>query len=246
MIHARRFLVVAVVLLFAFSAARAGDFANLNFIGFSKDGKYLAFEEYGVQDGSGFPYSNIYFVDVAKNSFASPAISVKLENETASEQLARSRAKVRAVVTLKKLRIIERNTGTLVVSRLLTDAGINNHLSGEPGKNQTINFAELIGSMYRLGDYDLVLKPVAVKPKECDYSDQAVYKFELSLKDKMEDKITILQKDATLPSSRACPIDYAMQHVYLYENAIAVFVNTYHIGFEGPDMRYMVVTGKYK
>jgi predicted secreted protein len=246
MIHARRFLVVAVVLLFAVSAARAGDFANLNFLGFSKDAKYLAFEEYGVQDGSGFPYSNIYFVDVAKNSFASAPIIVRLENETSSEQQARSRAKVRAAVTLKKLRIIERNTGTLVVSRLLTDAGINSHLSDEPGKNQTINFAELIGSMYRRGDYDLVLKPVAVKPKECDYSDQTVYKFELSLKDNMEDKVIVLQKDATLPSSRACPIDYAMQHVYIYENAIAVFVNTYHIGFEGPDMRYMVVTGKYK
>jgi hypothetical protein len=38
--------------------AQAGDAAKLDILGFSKDGGVFAFEEYGVQDGSGFPYAN--------------------------------------------------------------------------------------------------------------------------------------------------------------------------------------------
>ena len=44
--------------------ALAGDRALFQPIGFSADGRYFAFEEYGVQDGSGFPYSNTYILDL--------------------------------------------------------------------------------------------------------------------------------------------------------------------------------------
>ena len=44
-------------------SAAAGDTASLSVLGYSPDGKVFAFEEYGIFDGSGFPYSNIYFID---------------------------------------------------------------------------------------------------------------------------------------------------------------------------------------
>lgn len=223
---------------------KAGDFATLNFIGFSKDGRYLAFEEYGTQDGSGFPYANIYVIDVAKNSFASPSVAIRLEQETATEQMARARAKLRAAAALKRFRIVAGNTGTLLVSRLLTD--ITAYDRKDPGDERKINFAEVIGSMYREGDYDLILKSSNAEVKDCTYLDDPPRKLELLLKDNNADKTLVLQKDPSLPASRGCPMSYEMQRVYVYQNFIAVFLNTYHMGFEGPDMRYMVVTGKYK
>jgi len=244
--HARCALLAAIVLLLASLGASAGDFATLNFIGFSKDGRYLAFEEHGTHDGSGFPYSDFYFLDVVKNSFAAAPVRVRIENEAATERQARNRARIKATPLLRKFRIAERNTGQMVVSRLLTDVAVNNFLSADPDKTQTVNFAEIIGSMYRLGDYDLILKPTEIRNKDCDYSDRPIYKLQLSLKEKEQNKSITLQNDNALPSSRACPIHYAIQYVYLYENNIAVFLNTYHIGFEGPDMRYMAVTGKFK
>ena len=84
-----RFSLALVVFLICITTARAGDFANLNFIGFSKDGRYLAFEEYGIQDGSGWAYSNFYFVDVAKNVYAAPSITIRIENDYATERQAR-------------------------------------------------------------------------------------------------------------------------------------------------------------
>ena len=242
-----RTVLLAVVILVSLSTqALAGDYATLNFIGFSKDGKYLAFEEYGSQDGSGFPYSNIYFVDVVKNSFAAPQINITLQNETASEQQARSRAKLRAAASLRRFKIVNGNTGTMIISRVHNDLAVNNFLSSEPEKTETINFAEIVGSMYRQGNYDLILRPIEHKSKECEYAYQTVYKFELTLKDKTDGDTVVLQRDTKLPASRSCPIDYAMQYAYLYDSYIVVFVSTYSIGFEGPDMRYMAVTGTFK
>ncbi|MBN9059609.1 MAG: DUF2259 domain-containing protein, partial [Rhizobiales bacterium] len=47
------------------TAAMAGDFAERSILGFSPDGGRFAFEEFGIQDGSGFPYSNIFVLDTA-------------------------------------------------------------------------------------------------------------------------------------------------------------------------------------
>ncbi|HVF31349.1 MAG TPA: DUF2259 domain-containing protein [Pyrinomonadaceae bacterium] len=244
----RRSVLVAVVAAFLCVSIQAGDFATLNFIGFSKNGRYLAFEEYGTHDGSGFPYSNIYFVDVVKNAYAATPVRVRLESETATERLARSRAKLGSTAALKKFGIVAGNYGTLVVSRVLTDVSGNHFLSKDPGDDQTINFAEIIGSMYRRGNYDLKLKSIVTKTKECAYTadDYKVYMLDLSIYDREQQKTIALQKDASLPSARGCPVNYAIQHVYLHEDHVAVFLNTYHMGFEGPDMRYMVVTGRIK
>lgn len=242
-------LSAALVLLLASLTATAGDFAALKFIGFSKDGRYLAFEEYGTQDGSGYPYSNIYFVDVAKNAFAVKGIYTRFENEFATEAQARRKSKLAAAASMRKLRIVAGNIGTMVVSRMLTDTSVNNFLAAEANKPQTVNFAEVIGSMYRAGDFDLILTPTEVKGiKACAYADDyvSIFKLNLSLKNEEQNKTVVLQNDASLPPSRGCPIHYAIQYVYLYEDKIAVFLNKYEVGFEGPDMRYMVVTGRYK
>ena len=63
-------------------AARAGDVAELEILGFTKDGGVFAFEEYGVADGSGFPYANRYYIDTATDTFLSGTpIRVRLDNE---------------------------------------------------------------------------------------------------------------------------------------------------------------------
>jgi predicted secreted protein len=241
--QAKLFVLAALVILMFGSIVRAGDYATLNFIGFSQDGKYLAFEQYGVQDESGFPYSSYYFIDVAKNAFAVPPVQVRIDNELATQKQARTRAKLRSAATLRRLRIVSGNTGQLTVARMLTDLSLEHPGSGKP---QRVNFAEIVDSMYRSGNYELVLNPVEVKVKTCQHTDQPIYKFDLSLRDKDADKTVILQKDGPKPLSDFCLSEFAIQFVYLYKENIAVFLNIYDPGFEGPDMRYLVVTGKYK
>lgn len=236
--------------LFIFLSANvfAGDYAHLNFIGFSKDGKYIAFEEYGTQDGSGFPYSNIYIIDVAKNSYAVAPVRTRIDNENATEAQARAKAKLNTAANLRRFAIVAGNTGDLVVSRLLTDLAMTEEpLKGEFGKPQKINFTDYRESNYFADEYSLKLTPSEVKGGKCDaYADSPIYKFTLVFKNEKSEIEKILQRDANLPDSRSCPIDYSIQNVYVYQGKIAVFLNVFTIGFEGPDMRYLAVTGNYK
>jgi predicted secreted protein len=238
-------LLIGVVLSFLAVGVRAGDYARLNFIGFSKSGKYLAFEEYGVQDGSGFPYSAFYVVNVETNSYAAGPFESMLESETATQLQVRTSARRKAAAALRKFGIVERNTGSLVISRLFTDLTVQ-RLDDPETKIKKIKFAEFVDSMYTEGDYDLTLDLVEQKTKACEIEELPVYKIALTLKDNKADTTTVLQKDATLPPSRGCPIGYDMQYVYLYKNNIVVFLNYLSTGFEGPDLRYIAVTGKYK
>ena len=48
----------------------AADAAERAILGFSPDGRWFAFEEYGVQDGSGAPYANIYVIDLDMDRWA--------------------------------------------------------------------------------------------------------------------------------------------------------------------------------
>ena len=72
-------------------------------------------------------------------------------------------------------------------------------------------------------------------------------RFDLTLKDNTHHRelpIQVLQKDgAAFPKSRNCPYGYHIEQVYFYKNRVAVFMNIFSQGFEGPDMRYMAVTG---
>lgn len=232
----------AAILLFAANCF-AGDYATLNFIGFSEDGRYLAFEEYGTLDGSGFPYSNIYFINVAKNAYAAPRVAVMIEKETAVESTARKRASVLAAKKLRQLRIVKGNPGKLVVSHLLTDLTFNSETNSP---SNFIRFAEEIGSMYRRGDHELSLTQAPIKTKDCGFEDDETKLLEIKLTNKDDDTHKSLQKDTSLPPSRGCPLDYRMQDVYLYKDLIAVFVGVFTRGFEGPDMRFMAVTGTLK
>ena len=239
-------LISFLILAFLPKGAFAGDYASLNFIGFSNDGKYLAFEEYGWQDGSGFPYSNYFFVDVAKNVFAAPPVRKLIEKENVTENSIRSAAKKAAAANLKKFKIVQGNVGKLVVARLLTDLDAFKLAPGGEVKDQTVRFTDEISSNYFENEFELSLKTSEVKIKECEYNYEPVLKFELMLKNLRSDLASTLQNDKSLPASRNCPHTYSIQNVYLYQNKIAVFMNVYTMGFEGPDMRYMVVSGEYR
>lgn len=78
------------------SPVLAGDIASLQTIGFSADGRIFAFEEYGVQDGSGFPYSNIYVIDTRTDRFiAGTPIRQRIEDESASLGTVRAQSQGR-------------------------------------------------------------------------------------------------------------------------------------------------------
>lgn len=64
---------------FTGSTANAGTHLSHSVIGFSADGRFLAFTRSGVQDGSGMPYCEVYIVNVEANTWGADSFSSSIE-----------------------------------------------------------------------------------------------------------------------------------------------------------------------
>ena len=81
------------LLMLVSSPTFAGDYANLRFLGFSQDGNYLAFEEWGEADGIGGMYAKTYVVNTVKNDFAIKPLTFREDSEKPAAAAKISRKK---------------------------------------------------------------------------------------------------------------------------------------------------------
>ena len=218
--------------------ARAGDHALIDVIGYSEDLRYLAFEEFGLQDGSGFAYSSLYVVDLVEDKWVSgtPWREVGADEDV---PLAKVRERVAAVAKGKLDALAV--TMPAQVAAMMGDGVLDPKPSmrfgypayGLPGQTE--------------GDFTLALETFDVPaPAGCDPELAGETKgFALTLTGDGAPR-EIHRDKGTQPKSRGCAMDYALYAVifpYLgggLENAVAI-VATYPRGFEGPDRRFLVV-----
>ena len=233
---------IILITIFFFSSLFAGDAAELDFIGFSDDGNYLAFEQYGFMDGSGFPYSEIIMVNVPENSFAYSAVTHYGEDEEMTLSVLRDNAMFDAQSKIDALGIISGNTGDHVICHPTSD------IDADP---KYVRFYERSGGVPGLSgfrEYGLTLNELEVATGDDVYGFGPPKMLELVLSTPGTDDIIVLQRDTKLPKRRSSVLSYRISDVYIYHYAdqqyIAVFINYSMPGFEGPDMRFMVVTGK--
>lgn len=231
-----RLVVSLALLLGGAGTALAGDRALLELIGFSADSRHFAFEEYGVQDGSGFPYSTIYVLDLAADAWvAGTPVRVRLDDETAALATARATAATQAAELLDSLAI---DTPADVVA-LNGDGELTDPATlvfGQPG------FAPNAVT----GAYVLRLETFpAASPTPCaDYAGTEPLGLALSLTG--PDGAREIFRDATLPASRGCPLAYRLYGVVAPPAAAppaayVAIVATYPFGFEGPDRRFIAI-----
>ena len=75
-------------------------------LGYSNDGSHFAFEQYGIQDGSGFPFAEIFIVDLVNDAWVSGTpIEVRIDDESASLADAREQAMDQARPKLDALNV---------------------------------------------------------------------------------------------------------------------------------------------
>jgi len=234
-----RILVILFSLIFSFSFSVAGDFSKVRSIGFSADGKYYAFEQYGVQDGSGFPYAEIFIINTERDSWVKGTpLRMKVQNESASLwRDVRLPLRNKAAPFLQKLGI--NKPGELLVYNPTTE------LSGDSHKVAfTLSALNPISSF----SYDLKMSLFPVPMPECVRGMAEPMGFSLSLKRYSGGGNRILHKDSAykrLPKSRGCATDYRITHVIFYSaknrdvliNLVEVFSN----GFEGEDGRFIAI-----
>ncbi|MEP0320675.1 DUF2259 domain-containing protein [Bauldia litoralis] len=233
-------LLVLLALILTPATALAADNAESAMLGFSPDGRYVAFEQYGVKDGSGFPYSAIYLIDTATDQWVSGTpISVTREDETATLAATRAEAKARALpfLTARQIGV----DGATLVSNPLTETSADPHFVSF----QPFHF----GLPSSQPDYRLHLAEYPLPAPDCPDLElgKPFQGFRLTLTTP-DGATRTLASDTQIPKSRRCPFNYAISEVVLYrppvgEPVIVVLVSVFSFGFEGFDRRFLAVTG---
>jgi len=225
-----------VVTALSCATAFAGDYAAREILGFSPDGGTFAFEEYGVQDGSGFPYSNIYVIDTGDDSWvAGTPIRILTHSEMAPLDKTRAEARSRAQPILAARQVGV--PGNHVASNPPTE------LSADP--NRVIFLPRIVTPMGGAA-YDLALSEIELPADNCPDMGRPFYGFRMTLTT-AEGGTHTLAEDTAIPSSRHCPLGYAISDVLTYyppngRPVLAVILSVYNVGFEGPDRRFLAVT----
>ncbi|WP_376704623.1 DUF2259 domain-containing protein [Mesorhizobium sp. ISC25] len=234
------FAVCLLAPLATLAAARAGDVAELEILGFSRDGGVFAFEEYGVQDGSGFPYANRYYIDTADDSFlkGSP-IRVRLDDENAAVDAARLQARQKGEAIVSQ--------AELTANRGIT-AGLNpvTELSADPFR-MVVNPRPIFSPVD--DPLEFRLDQIGMNDTERCQSQGEINGFRLlRIEAKDGGQTRIIHEDKSIPQSRGCPNGYQIGAVQTFSldslGAYAVLIAVRQYGFEGPDYRWIAVTGR--
>lgn len=222
--------------------AQAADRALLNMLGYSADGSKFAFEEFGVQDGSGFAFSSIYVVDLVNDkwTYGTP-FEVVADVEETSLGAVRAEAMDKAHDKLDEYGI-----GVPVQVLMMIGDGVANDRANRahwstpsccgPGQVQADAF-------------DLTLEMRGIGSDEPYCQDMSAVGFNLYYQDETGRRPLHLDGDK-LPKSRGCTLDYGIYAVVqpfseIYTEGFTArrvaIIASYPFGFEGVDRRFLAV-----
>jgi predicted secreted protein len=228
------------------SLAHAADGAKFRAIGFSKDSRYFAFEQYGVQDGSGFAYTDIFMLDLSNDSWVKGSpITVLVEEEAQSVRMARAKAKLLAADGLKTLAI--EIDAELLAANPFTE--VSKDKSSMTFHDHFNNSMGIYGDSENQGTWDLMVSNTKVPlPAGCE-DDMGIVGFKLVLKNNKSGATALLHDDKTIPKSRFCPVGYDVEAIVQPvggsdSGQMVAIIGVSRRGFEGADRRFLAVPFK--
>ena len=234
------FSAIVLVLMTAF-AASAGDVAEMRPIGFSPDGRFFAFEQFGEQDGSGFAYAEIQVIDTETDSYVpGTPVSVLIRREEASVGEAR-RESLKQAKTILDIRKIGDDPGFLVALAPIGELSEKRH---------ELRYQAFPTFYVSDGIHRLSLEEFSAEGEElCSSMDVDVQGFALSLADdEKPDAWREAYRDKSVPKSRNCPSAYAIGGVVTPAMGSSappmVLIQVVSLGFEGNNLRWLAVPVK--
>jgi predicted secreted protein len=242
-----RLFAIMAALLFA-GAAQAADGAQSRAIGFSPDGKYFAFEQYGIQDGSGFAYSDIFVLDIAADTWLK-GTPVRVSESEDGEGGAIDKIRDEAMAKAKPVIDAVKATGSVdtLVHMPFTELGVADRRKARFGRYY-ISTADL-GAYEAMGSWEVSVGNISLPvPADCGDLDIAMpMGMEVTVKNMKSGAVTTAAKDTAIPKSRFCPHDYDIEAVFapaaqgVPGDPVVALIGVYSRGFEGSDRRIIAV-----
>jgi predicted secreted protein len=223
--------------------AAAADRALINLLGYSADGGYFAFEQFGIQDGSGFAHSEVFIVDLVNDKWtAGTPFEAQAEDEEKPLADIRAEAMTKAKSQLDKYKI-----GVPFEITALNGEG---ELANDTGMRVHWSTPACCGAGFTQADaLSLMLSLRGITSTEDYCKDMSPVGFNLLYQDQFGVKELHMDGDV-LPVSRGCTLDYRIYAVIEpfndyyadeFEPRRIAIIATYPFGFEGVDRRFLVV-----
>jgi len=239
--------IARLAIAFAISAltltrAHGGDTATLEILGFSADGKIFAFEEYGVQDGSGFPYANRFYINTETDKFLpGTPVRVRLDDEQATVDTARNEARTNAQSIISD-EILQQNHGYTAGFNAVTE------ISADPHRI-AVNPRPVFPPIDEPLEFRLEEKVMETTDSCALFGERVGFRL-LRIGTQPGSETMLVHEDESIPASRGCPLGYQFAGVQTFfsetgASVFAVLIAVRAGGFEGPDYRYLAVTGGF-
>lgn len=230
-------LVCTLILIVLPLGLGAQSASELSVIGFSPEGRYLAWEESGRDPDTGMAFSTVYLVDVDANDFAEEELTTERAVSGSAAKMAALRAATRrkAEPLLERYRIVEGNLGTVVHRQSRPDSTLKSlSFAAKTPTGESRRFQLVLEEMAAPTEFRercAKLLPVPMAPRI----------FTVALRgDGLSRKI--LQRDRLLYGSRGCPLQYGLRDVYVHQGRVAIFLYNFTRGVR-PTVRTLVVSG---
>ncbi|OLV16306.1 DUF2259 domain-containing protein [Deinococcus marmoris] len=247
------------LLLCAALGHAAADRATSEFSGFSPDGRYAALAQYGIQDGSGSAYTELWVVDSAKNTLLERFYRQTEENPGVGRAAMLNLNQVfgQAAPTLKRLGISDSRPGTVIWKRTPPDLRAKPSgpdvfpasVPGRPNMPPTQSYpVEFGGKLWLFRLAQLPFGPSKDCPPSGEFPgfSRGLMLTVTSSPKPGTEVTTTLQEDSRVPASRRCTFHYELAEVRVQGDFMALTVAVYSTsGFEAEtDIRYMLVTAR--
>jgi predicted secreted protein len=228
-----------VVLAFGTNAALGYDASALNVLGFSPDGRYFAFAQEG--DNEGGHYSITIAMEVASSRMVggSPFIGIE-DNQT----LVDSQAK--AAKLIEQLHISSQSSMAIAVPDAKVQETVNS-TSVDLLRSAAVKMLAMTPDWFG-PDVRLVLNQTSRPSRKCDHGEAGIVSFGMQL-DRMPLPPIKIGADKNIPYWVDCPAQYGIAGAHALRlqdgaTALAVIVQYFYFGFEGPDRRFTAVTAR--
>ncbi len=255
---------LSIALLLPPGAAQAADAAALKVLGFSPDGRYFGFMQYGPQWDAGRMQTEIVVIDVSRDRFVQGVplrVTADMRDDSTSDNIE--------PVLKKFLAYAERRAASLLSAHKISKPGTllardaearpGEHSSGSEMPPKGEGTAALAAKHPVLGELKLKLETKTMDwPKT---SRNGTHKEAGSCAEEMDPekgvafrltldqgaRSIVLQDDKTIPASRNCTIGYGIVEVHAFDRpdgkvTLAVVLGMHTRGFEGADRVFLAVT----
>jgi len=211
----------------------AEDIAHRRIIGFSPSGDYFAFEQSGIENGSGEAYAHIFIIDTHENKWVLGSPFRARARGPRKLQKARRRVRRMAMDVLERYRI--RRKGVVLASNPITE------LNADPHRVEVLTRR----SIHRL-DEPLVfeIEEISVPTRRCRrYTSRRIKGMVIRVR-RRGGRWRILHEDARIPRSRGCPTSYSISDVIRLKKrgggaVYAVIYSFVRSGADGQERRFI-------